>query len=311
MSVLQQLAQLFHENLAPMFIIIAVGYVAQRKLAFDLRTLNRANIYVFVPALLVDRLMRAEVTLGDAGAVAAIGTAGIIVMLVLVRFLTPLRGAQRQYLSVIALSAGFSNTGNFGIPLMALAFGPAGVFVQSILLMVNNLMAYSLGVYVVAHRSSPRQTLINFLRTPIPFAFVLVGILLATGRTLPGPLAQGVRYLGDGLIPVALVTLGAQLADTKIRSYITPIAWAVGWRLLAGPAVMAGLVYLASMTGMIGWDTLPAKVLIVSFAIPAAVNTVIISMEYDAQPQVAAGAVFVGTVLSAGTLSVVLLLVSR
>ncbi len=304
-----RLVQLFAENLLPMFLIIGLGFLCQRALKFDLRTLNKANIYIFVPALLLDRFLQATITARQGLVIALLASAGVLLMLAIGRFTTPLRGRQKTYAPVVALSGAFANTGNFGIPLMGLFFGPAGVVVQSILIMVNNLLVYSVGVYTVAHAASWRQTMINFFRTPIPFAFLLAAGLLATDRVLPGPVADAVRYLGDGLIPVALITLGAQLAESRIGSRAIPITWAVILRLIISPVVMALLVYLASLAGLLAFDSLPARVLIVSAAIPAAVNTVIVSMEYEAHPDVAAGAILIGTPISAATLTLVLYLV--
>jgi predicted permease len=85
-----------------------------------------------------------------------------------------------------------------------------------------------------------------------------------------------------------------------------PIAWAVGLRLIVAPCIAAGLVYGVSALGWMTWGSVTAQVLMVSSALPAAVNTVIISMEMKSHPDVAAGAVLIGTLLSAGTLSVLL-----
>lgn len=309
MGIFNQLLGLFSTNLFPMFALIGIGFGVQKALSLDLNTLNRANIFIFVPGLLFDRILRASIPLNEALLVALIGGISIVAMLLLGRAVMQPFKSQRTYVPVAALSGAFANTGNFGIPLMGLFFGAEGVFIQSILLMVNNLMVYSVGVFSLTGGGSIKRAIRSFLRIPVPYVFALAVALRALQIDLPRPVMTTVGYLGDGLIPVALITLGAQLAGTRLKAHMAPIGCAVALRLMVAPLLTAALVFLISTTGLLAWDSLVSKVLIVNAAIPAAVNTVIVSMEFKSHPEVAAGAILIGTICSAVTLTFVLWMV--
>jgi len=60
--------------------------------------------------------------------------------------------------------------GNFGIPLMVLCFGGVGVLVQSVLLIANNLLLYTLGMVVL----SPGQNIIDLLKSILKLPFLPV-----------------------------------------------------------------------------------------------------------------------------------------
>jgi predicted permease len=162
------------------------------------------------------------------------------------------------------------------------------------------------GAFSINLQGSFKRAFGSFLKIPVPYVFALAIGLRGLQADLPQPVLTTVGYLGDGLIPVALITLGAQLAETRLRSHLAPISCAVALRLVLAPIVAAALVFCVSTTGLLPWDSLTSKVLIVNAAIPAAVNTVIVSMEFKSHPEVAAGAILYSTLLSAVTVTVVL-----
>jgi predicted permease len=303
---LESLLTLFTEKLLPVFLTIGTGWVLQRCLHLDLRSLNRINIYVFVPGLLLAKLLEAEMQWG--ALVSVLGLYCLSVTLVATGgfLLAGLSPPTRAHRSLITLAGTFGNAGNYGIPLMALVFGPAGVVVQSIILMANNVLSYTLGLYLVSGTASPRRALAAILRVPIPYVLVIAGALQATDTALPGAVMTYIGYLGDGLIPVALLTLGAQLADANLRQRRGAVTLATAQKLILAPAVMAGVVFLGARAGIIEWGGLYANVLILASALPSAVNTVIIALEFSDNAEVPAGTVLVATLLSALSVPVVL-----
>ena len=145
---------------------------------------------------------------------------------------------------------------------------------------------------------------------PVIYVLLVAGIIRGTGTVLPGPIMVYVRYLGDGLVPVALITLGAQLAATKIGADSHYVGLAVLLKLVCAPVAMVAVVYLFSRVGLVGWGSVAAKTLILGAGAPSAVNTVILSMEFKARPDLAAGSILVSTCLSAVTVTVLLMLVA-
>src|SRR5690606_10495367 len=106
----------------------------------------------------------------------------------------------------------------------------------------------------------------------------------------------------DGMIAIALIMLGAQIANIKLS-----FKWDVSYlyifiRLIGGPVFAYVLIMLLGINGII------AKALFIASAMPSSVNSSIIAQEYNNYPGLAAQLVFLSTVFSIITVSVVIYL---
>jgi predicted permease len=127
----------------------------------------------------------------------------------------------------------------------------------------------------------------------------------APGRVLPTLVAKPTELLSAGLVPVALVTLGAQLAVRPRWPRWKPVSLVLFLRLIYAPAQMAALLWGFHV---LGWRALdlwpwPAELLILTAAVPTAVNTLLLTLELDGDAALAADCVFWTTVLSCVTLT--------
>jgi predicted permease len=115
-----------------------------------------------------------------------------------------------------------------------------------------------------------------------------------------------VDILADGLIPVALLTLGVQLSQVRISSHLGALSALAIARLLLSPLLAAGL---AAVGQLLLPETLAvAPVLVVAAGLPVAVNVYILSAEYDREPELASQMVFWTTLVSALTVTAWLVL---
>ena len=125
----------------------------------------------------------------------------------------------------------------------------------------------------------------------------------ALGLDLVPSVKQPLTYLGNGLIPIALLTLGVQLSRCKISREIVPLSVLTVIRLVVSPVIGWGLVTALGIEGVTG------AVLIASAGLPVAVNVFILAAEYNRDAELASQGVFWTTLLSPVTLAVVLMLV--
>jgi len=139
---------------------------------------------------------------------------------------------------------------------------------------------------------------------------MLYVILLAlamkfTGMKVWTPVWTSLNMLSQGFIPSALMVLGIQLANTKI-SFKVPIVYLASFvRLLASPVLAYGLITALGIHGLVG------QVLVISSAAPTAVNTILLALEYDNEPEFSSQTVFVTTAFSALTVFMVITLATR
>ena len=100
-----------------------------------------------------------------------------------------------------------------------------------------------------------------------------------------------------------LILLGIQLRHPDILQHQPGIARSAFVRLAIGPAVAWGLCALLGIGG------LERSVLITQAAMPTAVVVSVLATEFDTAPKLVATVIVITTLLSMGTLSVVLALV--
>lgn len=287
----------------PIALIALAGFVAGRVLDLDMPTLARINIYAMVPALVLSSL--AETTLAVSSAIALL-TAFVLntFLLYLLAFgsghLLHLPSEERK--SLIATTM-FANVGNMGLPFVLFALGEAGLERAIVYLVGSSLMVASV-FPVVLKGTGIRAGLWFTLKLPVFWA-ALVGISVpAFGIGFPEAIARGISLLGDGVIPLALLTLGIQLSRTKLVFGRYELFGAC-LRLIISPLMAYGIGRGLGLSG------LDLQVLVVQAAMPVAVNSLIWVTELGGDTIRVARTIVLSTLLSFLTLPTVLWLTTH
>lgn len=335
------LRAILFDILGPILVLIALGAVLRRKFALDLATLSKLNIYLFVPAFIFDVVSRSTLSWGAMGGVMVVTTLNVLLLGGVVWAIGVALRVNRRTLAAIALAVMFYNSGNYGLPLAALAFPtPAiptaatsavrdGAAVQAFVVFAMNLLTFTVGLAIAAGAGSGdssdewKSALKTYLRLPM-FPAVVAALLARwwidpeQGRELPVVIAKSARYLSDGLVPIALVTLGAQLAHNPRWPRWRPVSLVLVLRLLLGPLLMAGLLYALHRLGFPPLDLWhhapssplpwPAASLVLTAGVPTAVNTLLLVLEVGGDADLTADCVFWTTVASCLTIPAWLLL---
>ena len=137
MDAFTRIGELFISRVLPMILIIGIGFVVHKAKRLDIPTLNKLNLYVLVPAILFDAL---QMALDDAGIVVALVAAHVFVLGLLGYAVSSLLRLDRETTAGVTLGGMLANCGNFGLPLMELAYGAAALGYQAIVLVVTNLL---------------------------------------------------------------------------------------------------------------------------------------------------------------------------
>jgi predicted permease len=295
---LNALLQLFLHNLAPILLIVALGSLLQRKLQVDPAPLSRTVFYLFTPALVFDLLVHTDIPVEALFRMGSFALAATLIMLAIAFVVGKGLRLSQGTLAAFLLVVIFSNNGNFGLSLNRFAFGRQALAHASIYYVTSAMLMHSLGVYIAGSgRSSPAHALRGLLRVPAVFAIPLAILLRSTGWHLPQPLWRPIELLSDATIPAMLVVLGLQISNSgkltrprllliasALRMVLSPaLGFAMGRTFgLQGPALQAGIS---------------------EAAMPAAVTTSILALEFDIDPDFVSGAILLTTVLSPLTLT--------
>jgi predicted permease len=289
----------------PIFILIAIGFTAQKFLRMDSRTFSRLNIYILIPAVLFVKIYETQVSLQFIGTVLFFILIVEAVMLVLGELLSWWLKYPRGIRKAFTNSLLFFNSGNYGLPLVEMAFhgNPVATASQIFVMLTQNISTNTFGVFQISSgKAGYRQALQNMLAMPALYVLAVVLLVKGFAIKLPDQLLQPLRYISGGFVGLALITLGVQLAEVKAKFRVNDVLLASLIRLVLSPLLGLLLVRLLGIHGML------AKSLIIGVATPTAVNTAIFAREFDNEPEYAAQIVLVSTLFSVITLSVLIYL---
>lgn len=286
-----------------------LGHAAEGSEGDPARVLANAAYYIFVPALLFRTTARL-----DTGHVpwSLLAAFFLPVLLMVAGFYVWQRLARRRdetaaVPSVKAITAGFGNTLQVGVPVAAGVFGEQGLAIHIAVVSLHSLSLLTLLTLLVEldiAREHPggslwrtlAQTVRNTVIHPVVLP-VLSGLAWnLTGWPLPAVLDEVLQTLGTAVVPLCLTLIGMSLAYYGWPSTWHGLSSLVVFKLLALPGLL--LVVLHWGLGVSG---LPLAVLVMMAALPTGSNALIFAQRYRAlQPEVTAATVL-STILYVGT----------
>jgi predicted permease len=226
----------------PVLICAGIGYaLALIKAPYDNKVIGGIVSRVGYPTLIISHLSTTQIAVGtflDVMMAAALAIAGFgllgLVALKLMRlpvraFLTPLM---------------HGNVGNIGLPITLLALGDAGMAYTMAFVVVVLISIFTIGMWIPAGEFSPKK----LATSPIIYAVALSLVLMATGTSLPQPVAKSFDILGGLSIPLMLLTLGHTLATLRIKSLGRAVLLTALHFLMAA-VIASALVWSFGFTG--------------------------------------------------------------
>lgn len=271
--------------LGPIMVITLIGYLLGRSnMALHAGTLSAVVILVATPALIFSTLTALHVS-GDTMihmASAALLCVSIAAGLGIVALLVT--GASiRSFLPSLMLP----NSGNLGLPLVLLAFGPEGMRLGVSYFFVIALVQHSVGLSI----SAGSVRLSQLARQPLIYSVLAVIIVTSMDLPVPEVVTTTTKMLGGMMIPAMLILLGGSLATLQVSDLKPAIAVAFG-RLIIGLISAFIVIWLLSLTGV------EAGTVFLLATMPTAIVTYIFAERYRPNPGQVAGAVVVSTALT-------------
>ena len=285
----------------PVVIVAMVGMLLARKFRLDADTIGKINLYGLTGPLAFDSLMKTQVTISE-GVVLGSGLLIVSAIAAGIAWLATLRTPRSTRRGVIGAVI-LGNNGNFGLPIALLALGQVGLDQAMILFLFSLVVMFTVGPILMGSGGGLLAGLKNFAKLPVTWAMVLASILRLLGWELPVGVARGIELLAGAAVPMVLLALGVQLTQSRRLHLTRPVLTAVGLRVVAVPLLAVGVAWLLRM------DAMSTSSLVLASAMPTAVNAFMLAREYGSDPETAASAVALSTLLSIGTLALVISLI--
>ncbi|MEL6937856.1 MAG: AEC family transporter [Cyanobacteria bacterium J06598_1] len=287
----------------PIALVALTGVWVGRAFAIDIKTMTRLNIYALLPALVLT---------GVYGSTLALGTALRIVLGFLLNCAVlygiaiacarPLKLPSATQKSLVATTL-LANSGNIGLPFVLFSLGEAGLERAIVYLISSAIFIASVGPIFLKGEGIKAGLKVT---VNLPVFWATLGGIVLQGFALQVPTAidRALELLSSAAIPIALLTLGVQLSRTSLSFGIYEV-FAALLRLLVSPLCAYGIGRL------IGLEGLDLAVLVMQSAMPVAVNTLIWVTEFGGDSARVAKTIVLSTLMSFGTLPLVLWLVTR
>lgn len=306
-------------NILPLFALILLGFVLDKRFNLNINTLTKINFYLFVPSFIFVSIYQTAIAL-DALKAMLVTLLILISNMLLCHILAKVRHYDKGMKSAFQNTVMFYNSGNMGIPVITLVFSSGAYMVgehapylslalttQIMVLVIQNIGSNTFGFFIAGRANRHWQAaLLNILKMPTIYMVTLAFLLkLVPFDVTTLPIWPIFEYARGGLVPVALVTLGVQLSKSKIQMDNRTVYLAVFTRLIIGPLLALGFILLLQIDGIV------AQVLLISAAVPTAVNVALIAVECDNHPGFSTQAVIASTMISSVTLTGVIYAAAR
>jgi predicted permease len=276
--------------------LVGLGFGAQWKLRLDVPSLNRLLVFVIMPAFLIHFLSSACQPISELWPTIYFTAIQFVLLILLGWLAAKLFRVPMEFAPILAMATVYANVGNYGIPLVKLAFPERFMLHQSVITSMMTMLIVSVGAWMLAPKREETGVLVRLkiaFETPVVPA-VLVGIALRAAEIrLPAIVATPLELIGSTFPPLALFALGAQLAETGRGTLkVGPMSLLLVLKLMLAPALTWGLAVALGIS-----DDL-TELYVVAAATPVGVLLALFCAEYDRQPRFVSGAVLISTLLS-------------
>ncbi|MGN4444007.1 AEC family transporter [Bacillus cereus group sp. MYBK79-1] len=289
----------------PILILMLIGAILQRKFQFNLKQLSTLITYCLMPAAVFVNIYDISIETGLLLQIMYYLMLYSLSLMLVSHFISKTLKLEKGESAALKNSISLMNSGNYGLPVSQLIFShnPVGVSIQIFIVIFQNLLTYSYGIYNLLSATKTIGGIIqSFLRLPVFHALVLGILFQSFTFQIPNSIFLPLNQLANSFVAIALILLGAQLSNIKLNFFHRVITWALVGRLLMGPLLALAMIYLLNIDGIV------AQSLFIASSFPTSRNTSTIAMEYQIEPELHAQIVLFSTLFSIITVTVVIYL---
>ncbi len=287
-------------------ILILIGFASGRVGIVDQNTREKMSdvlIKIFLPASMIASSQQ-EFTTGNGGGALEILVLAIgyyIVMLGLGIGIVNVFGKDKRRTAIEWLLVTFANTAFLGIPIVSQIAGDVGVLYAVIFNCVFDLVYFSIGVYTLQEAVCERQSGFKIkllLRDPLTWVAIITIFLYLIPYRFSGIITETLEVLGDVMMPVSMLIMGAQIADMNYRQlFVNRRAYMLSIiKMFVIPTIVLVIMRIIGAN----WE-ITATMVILS-AMPSGTLNMIMAEKYKIEPELATTTVMQTTLLMLFTL---------
>jgi len=268
----------------PIFLIAWLGFIYSRQFKPDLGGANKLIVDLALPVLIFSSL--ASKNFDPQSAITF--TFASIALIVLSGLLAwPVARFSGASVKAFVPCVMFTNVGPIGIPLIALAYGPESLPLSIVLLVISNILHFTIGAIVMNGRVEWRLVYAN----PLIWA-TLLGLCVAHMQwDIPSPLQTALTMIGNVLVPMMLLSLGSRLASSQLHDVRVGVSASILTSI-----IRLGAVFL--LLQLLTLNPIESGAMILFACLPPAVFNFLLADKFQVQPEKVASTVVIGHVFS-------------
>jgi hypothetical protein len=295
------LLSIFAEDVLPIFLVAGVGFLLARHLRIDVRVVSRVAFNALSPCLVFTLQVNSRIGASEFGRLGLFSACSILGVGLIAWLVARLLRLDRAIAASFLMVVMFSNTGNFGLSAVMLAFGSDALARATIYFVISSVLMYTLGVFLASSgKRTAREALRGILKVPTVYGVAVAALLLATGLRFPSPVRTSIDMLSGAALPVMMLVLGMQFERAAKPERPLLVALASVLTLVVSPLLAFALADLIGLAGT------ARQAAVLEASMPAAIVTTILALEYDASPSFVTAVVFVTTLVSPLTVTLII-----
>ncbi|MCK5285063.1 MAG: AEC family transporter [Alphaproteobacteria bacterium] len=288
---------LLFTNMIPIYLLIALGWVAGRFYGVDRQSLGALCIYILMPLMVFSFVVKLELDVT------------FIILPFIVYIILSAMSFMWLYIgyyiyhdkraNLLAMTASAGNFGYIGVPIVIILFEPQWVAVY-IFMLLGGIFYEATTMYYVAARSSfnIKESMLKLAKFPSLYAVALALLFNIFDITLPAFFDPYWEYSKGAYVVVGIMIIGVALSPVK-RLVVAPrflfltfVAQFIMWPFLAW-----GLIMLDQLVLKV-FDPEVHKLFFIMSIVPPAANIAAFSVQLDLKPEKAATTILIGTVFA-------------
>ncbi len=207
-------------------------------------------------------------------------------------------GRERKGITFFAVT--FANTVFLGFPVIEAIYGADGIFIAAISNIPFNFLAYTLGMGAV--KGGKEGLSVKQALSPPLLASVAAVLLFLSGIEVPAFISSACGTLSGATIPMSMLIVGTSLGSVPLKKA------AGNWRVYVVAAVklLIAPVLVWLVVKLFVTDELLLGVTVILASAPTAMLATIFAIQAERDEGYASECVFIGTVLSAVTMPLII-----
>lgn len=270
----------------------------------DVESLNDVVIYILMPCMVFSALYSADLSL--------LSTLGILPFIILASsFITGLiaylilkkLNIEEKKLWAIVVAVMIANTAFMGYPINLGIFGQDGLL-RAIFCDIATLIIFLILSFVLSMKfgGSKKSAIKKIALFPSLWS-VILGILFNFFNVPIGPVLENtVNYLGNGSIPLIMLSLGVSIDFAGLKRSKNAIIFTSIMKLILYPIIA---FVFASILGLVD---LQFKISVIEAAMPSGLLSLVLAISYKLDFELTSDCILIDTVISLVSLPIIIML---